>query len=69
MTRLRVKGHFGDFSPIVNHSNLFEIKLNEFRIYFTKRDDLIILLLGGIKNNQIRDIERAWKLMKENYDD
>ncbi len=30
-----------------------------YRVYFTKRGQIIILLSGGDKNNQKRDIKRA----------
>lgn len=65
LVRIKTKGHFGATSAIVNHPGLFEIKLNEFRIYYTKRDNLVILLLGGDKDDQARDIRRASNLIKE----
>ena len=43
---------------------LFEIKMPQgpgYRVYFAKEDDLIILLYGGDKKNQSRDIGKAEK--------
>lgn len=37
-----------------------------YRVYYTERDDvLIILLCGGDKSNQDGDIELAYKLVKD----
>lgn len=37
-----------------------------YRVYFTKKGkDVVILLCGGVKNSQKRDIETARKLAKE----
>ncbi len=48
---------------------VFEIKVNfgpGFRIYFAEeRNTLFLLLLGGNKNTQERDIEKAKKYWRE----
>ena len=37
-----------------------------YRVYFTKQGDrIVILLLGGDKGSQARDIEKAKKIAKE----
>ena len=37
-----------------------------YRVYFTKKGkDVVILLCGGVKNSQKREIEAARKLAKE----
>ena len=59
------KGNFGDVKQI--DTNLFEIRFffgGGFRIYYTIRNDTIILLLcGGDKSTQSRDIARAKELL------
>lgn len=53
--------HFGDFKPVGNGIN--ELKINYakgYRIYFKKTDGkIIILLFGGEKSTQQKDIEKA----------
>ena len=50
--------HFGDFKPVGNGIN--ELKINYakgFRIYFQETDGkIIILLIGGDKSTQLKDI-------------
>jgi putative addiction module killer protein len=65
---LRLKnGNFGDAKSL--GSGLHELRLNfgpGYRVYFTQRGELIILLLcGGDKGSQQRDIARARQLMAE----
>jgi putative addiction module killer protein len=37
-----------------------------YRVYFTKRaEQIIILLVGGDKSTQSKDIEKAKKILKE----
>jgi len=64
--RIRV-GNFGD-SKILG-DNVWELRLNfgsGYRIYYTKRENIIIILLcGGDKSTQSKDIERAKKLASE----
>ncbi|MGE3609207.1 MAG: type II toxin-antitoxin system RelE/ParE family toxin [Bacteriovoracaceae bacterium] len=60
--------HFGD-SKILDH-NLSELRWkNGTRIYFAitknENNEIIILLLGGNKNSQKKDINRAKNLMQE----
>lgn len=53
--------HFGDFKPVGNGIN--ELKVNYakgYRIYFKETDGkIIILLIGGDKSTQQKDIEKA----------
>jgi len=64
-------GNFGDFKQI--GLNLFELRITTgpgYRIYFTKKEDSIIILLnGGDKSSQTKDIKKALKLLKEVIDD
>jgi putative addiction module killer protein len=62
--------HFGDFKPVGDGIN--ELKVNYakgYRIYFKEVDGkIIILLIGGDKSTQQKDIEKAkevWKKIKK----
>ncbi len=62
-------GNFGDIKPI--GAAISELRITTgsgYRVYFTKREgQIIILLVGGDKSTQPKDIEKAEKLLKE-YD-
>ena len=59
------KGNFGDVKQI--DTNLFELRFffgSGYRVYYTVRNNKIILLLcGGDKSTQRRDIVRAKNLL------
>ena len=62
--------HFGDFKPVGNGIN--ELKINYakgYRVYFKETEGkIIILLIGGDKSNQQKDIEKAtqiWNKLKK----
>lgn len=59
------KGNLGDVKPV--GQNLFEVRLFSgagYRLYYTLEGQTIILLLcGGDKSSQRKDIERARKIM------
>ena len=59
-------GHFGDIKPL--EANLFELRCffgGGLRVYYTIRHTKIVLLLaGGDKTSQRRDIEKAKDLLK-----
>ena len=61
------QGNMGDHKNIA--TNLFEARLffgPGYRIYYTIRDDVIMLLLcGSDKSSQSRDIEKARQLLEE----
>ena len=69
VTRLqRLKfGHFGDVEPI--GGGLSELRIHEgqgYRVYFRQNgQEIILLLCGGNKKTQQRDIRRAHEIMKE----
>ncbi len=63
-------GNFGDYKSV--GEGVFELRLHigkGYRIYFAVVDNMIVLLLcGGDKSSQQRDIERAktyWRDFKE----
>lgn len=60
-------GNFGDFKPLGD--NLFELRFffgGGLRIYYTVRNrQLVLLLTGGSKSSQSRDIERARQMIQE----
>jgi putative addiction module killer protein len=62
--------HFGGFKPVGDGIN--ELKINYakgYRIYFKETDGkIIILLIGGDKSTQQKDIKKAkeiWKKLKK----
>ena len=68
--KLEQDEHFGDCEPVGD--GIQELKINYakgYRIYFKEKDGkIIVLLIGGDKTSQKRDIELAkeiWKLLKK----
>jgi putative addiction module killer protein len=60
-------GNFGDVAPIGDGVSEARIHYGPgYRLYFVERErTIIILLCGGDKNSQSRDIARARQLAKE----
>ena len=60
-------GNFGDVKSI--NASISELRIQTgpgYRVYFTKREEqIIILLVGGDKSTQSKDIEKAKKILKE----
>ncbi|MDO8951224.1 MAG: type II toxin-antitoxin system RelE/ParE family toxin [Draconibacterium sp.] len=58
--------HFGDCESVGN--GIRELKINYaqgYRVYFKESDGkIIILLIGGDKSSQSKDIERAKEILK-----
>ena len=75
MTQLRIAsrirqaeaGNLGDWKPI--EGPLFEMRVNVgpgYRMYCARRDGvLIVMLAGGAKTSQTRDIARAKQMLKD----
>ena len=62
--------HFGDCEPVGD--GIRELKINYakgYRIYFKEKDrEIILLLIGGDKSTQHKDIEKAkeiWRKLKK----
>lgn len=65
--------HYGDYKPLGD--GICELKLDfgpGYRIYFAEKDDVIIILLcGGDKSSQVKDIHTAkiyWRELLERKD-
>ena len=68
LTVIAETGHFGDCKPIAG-SKVSELRFHfgpGYRVYFMYRGDTIVLLLsGGDKDSQTRDIRKAIALSEE----
>ena len=60
-------GNFGDCAPV--GAGVSEMRIHTgpgYRVYYTRRDSVVyLLLLGGDKATQSRDIKRAIKMARE----
>ena len=59
-------GNAGDARPV--GGGLFELRVHHgpgYRLYFLRGDATVVMLCGGHKSTQQRDIERAGRLAKE----
>ncbi len=68
--KLEIDENFGDFKPV--GEGIHELRIayaKGYRIYFKEREGkIIILLVGGEKSTQQKDIEKAkeiWKRIKK----
>ena len=64
----RIKnGNFGDFKQITD--TLFELRFffgNALRVYYTfKNNKIVLLLIGGDKSSQTKDIEKAKQMIED----
>lgn len=60
-------GNFGDWKPVGDSVSELRIDYGPgYRVYLTRRgNSVVILLAGGIKKSQSRDIKRAIALAQE----
>jgi putative addiction module killer protein len=60
-------GNFGDHKSVGN--NISELRITtgpDYRVYYTKQNDkIIVLLVGGDKSSQSDDIKKANEILKE----
>jgi putative addiction module killer protein len=65
--RLAEAGNLGDWKSVGDE--VFEMRVNfgpGYRLYFTRRGSiLIVMLAGGDKSTQAKDIKRAKKILEE----
>lgn len=61
-------GNFGDHKPLKNAENISEMRVDTgkgYRIYYANRNGIIYILLnGGNKTTQTKDIEKAKEILK-----
>ena len=60
-------GNFGDHESLGNNVNELRITTGPgYRVYYTQKDsDIILLLIGGDKSTQEKDITKAKEMAKE----
>lgn len=66
--RIKEFGHLGDFKKLEGTSGaLYELRWNNgWRVYFYREDvAAILVLLGGKKNDQKKDIKKAENLFRK----
>ncbi len=65
--RLAEAGNLGDWKPIGGEISEMRIAFGPgYRLYFTKRQNvLVVMLAGGDKSTQARDIKRAQKILQQ----
>ncbi|WP_418180491.1 type II toxin-antitoxin system RelE/ParE family toxin [Aliarcobacter lanthieri] len=60
-------GNFGDYKSVGN--NISELRITTgpgYRVYYTQKDEeIIVLLIGGDKSTQSDDIKKANEILKE----
>ena len=65
--RLSLTGNFGDTKSVGD--GVYEMRLDfgpGYRLYYSRRgNDVVLLLIGGNKSSQQRDIDKAKKLNSE----
>ena len=59
--RIVLTGHLGDYKPVGD--DVYELRIDSgpgYRVYFAWRgNDVVLLLIGGDKSSQSRDIKKA----------
>ena len=64
--RLAEVGNLGDWKPVGNEVSEMRVAFGPgYRLYFTRRQSiLVVMLAGGDKSTQTRDIKRAQKILQ-----
>jgi putative addiction module killer protein len=64
---IELEGHFGDYKSVSQDNTVWELRWkNGRRIYYTHLlEQNILLLLGGNKNGQVRNISEAKRIFKK----
>ena len=67
LARLAAMDHFGDFASVGDGVSELRIHVGPgYRVYYTMRgDELVVILCGGDKGDQERDIRRAKAMAAE----
>lgn len=65
--RLAEAGNLGDWKPVGGEVSEMRVAFGPgYRLYFTRRESiLIVMLAGGDKSTQARDIRRAQRILKQ----
>jgi len=65
------KGNFGDHKSVGESLNELRFTTGPgYRVYYTKKDEeIVILLIGGDKSSQSEDITKAKQIMQELEDE
>jgi putative addiction module killer protein len=68
LDRIKISNNFGDYHRINGVKGLFELRVHigkGYRIYYTIKSNIIVLLLcGGIKDDKNKDILKAKEIIK-----
>jgi putative addiction module killer protein len=65
--RLAEAGNLGDWKPVGSEVSEMRVAFGPgYRLYFTKRQNiLIVMLAGGDKSTQSKDIKRTQKILQQ----
>ncbi|MES2018233.1 MAG: type II toxin-antitoxin system RelE/ParE family toxin [Pseudomonadota bacterium] len=65
--RLAEAGNLVDWKPVGNEVSEMRVDFGPgYRLYFTKRQNiLVVMLAGGDKSTQARDVKRAQKILHQ----
>ena len=59
-------GNFGDCKSVGSRVSELRVDIGKgYRVYYTVRNNTVLLLCGGDKSSQVKDIPRAHQMLKE----